>query len=293
MRRALSECWDCRFTVYSRDEYKQDLCRRKFPGARYILGDIRDRDNLSSAILGHDVVIHAAALKYIPEAEVNVSECIATNVIGSMSLIGACRDSGVSKVIGISTDKAVMPLNAYGMTKALQEKLFGEIAERSQIRFTSCRYGNVVGSTGSVVPMFQYHRLVYGKLRITNPEMTRFWISIDDAINLILFALDNDRIPGSVSIPKPKAMTLLDVATAVADGCPIEIMGPRAGEKTHEMLVSSYESQRVLVHEKYYELLPVNHKASKTSVFELSSNNPDAWMTIPEMRDLIQDAALV
>lgn len=293
MRRALSENWPCDFTVYSRDEYKQDLCRRKFPRARYVLGDTRDRENLSSALVGHDIVIHAAALKYIPEAEMNVGECIGTNILGTMSLISACRDSGVSKVVGISTDKAVSPVNVYGMTKALQERLFMEIASRSDIRFTSCRYGNVVGSTGSVIPIFMYQKAKFNRLQVTDPDMTRFWISVDDAINLILLALSDDRMNGSIVIPKPKAMTLMGVATAVAGLTTIDVIGPRPGEKTHESLLSLHESIRTISYEKYYELLPSPYKTTTTSLFELVSSSPHAWMEIEEMRELIADAALV
>lgn len=294
MRRALSENWPCDFTVYSRDEYKQDLCRRKFPNAHYILGDTRDRDNLGSALVGHDIVIHAAALKYIPEAEINVGECIGTNVLGTMSLISACKEAGVNKVVGISTDKAVQPVNVYGMTKALQERLFAEAADRSNhIKFTSCRYGNVVGSTGSVIPMFMYQKEKFGRLQVTDPDMTRFWISVDEAIDLIVFALGDDRFNGSISIPKPKAMTLMGVATAVAGLTTIDVVGPRPGEKTHESLLAPHESLRVISYEKYYELLPSPHKTNLTPLFELVSSSPHAWMTVEEMRELIVDAGQV
>lgn len=294
MRRAAQERWPVQFTVYSRDEYKQSLCKLMFPQARYVLGDIRDEGLLTVAMAGHDTVIHAGALKYIPEAEINVSECISVNVEGSACVISAARHAGVKRVVAVSTDKAVNPINVYGMTKALMERLFMEARDRYVTIFTSCRYGNVVGSTGSVIPVFQRQLNDLGRITVTDPNMTRFWISVDEAVDLIDFALDSERIPGSVTVPRPRSMKLSDVAEAIAQGRPIKVIGPRLGEKQHEQLIAAHESIHTVIHESYYEVIPADAcEAPLNDPFELVSSDPDAWMDRNEMSYLIEDAARV
>ncbi|GAG09201.1 unnamed protein product, partial [marine sediment metagenome] len=174
---------DWEITVYSRDETKQDECRRRYPFARHVLGDVKDADRLRVAMMGHDVVIHAAAMKYIPEAEVNASECVSVNVGGTQAMMRAADAAAVHRVVGISTDKAVQPVNVYGCSKMAMERLFADTAQfEGGPDFVCVRYGNVVGSTGSVIPLFRRQVEELGRVRITNPDMTRFWMSVDEAI---------------------------------------------------------------------------------------------------------------
>lgn len=241
MRQAARERWDCRFTVYSRDEYKQHLCRDKFPSSNYVLGDIRDTDKLSQIMTGHNTVIHAAALKYVPEAEKNVDECVDINIGGTQSVIKAAWQSrfSVNRVIFISTDKAVEPLNVYGMSKALAEKLICEAADlATRIRFTVCRYGNVIGSTGSVVPVFKKQFETKGRVSVTDPDMTRFWLTADDAVDLIEIAASS--LNGSITVPVPGAVRIGDIAEAIA-GDKWDTVGVRPGEKMHEKLLTKHE----------------------------------------------------
>lgn len=283
--------WD--ITCYSRDETKQDECHRKYPFARYVLGDVRNLDRLRMAMIGHDYVIHAAALKYIPEAELNAMECIEVNVHGAEAVIKAAQDSGVQKVVGISTDKACQPVNIYGCTKMLMERMFSEVLYRhpNSPSLVCVRYGNVVGSTGSVIPLFRRQVEESGRVRITDPRMTRFWMGVDEAIDLIVWALAQCR-PGSIAIPTASAMKIIDVAkAATSDDVEIEIIGERPGEKTHEQLVHYEESVRAIRHSDppYLELLPPGSQVGEAA-FTLASHSPQHWMTIKEMRRLIADA---
>jgi UDP-N-acetylglucosamine 4,6-dehydratase len=239
LRTARSEGWSARFTVYSRDEVKQSQLRALFPEIRTILGDVRDRDRLGVAFAGHDIVIHAAAMKRIPEAEEQTSECVATNVNGSANVILAAMAAGVRRCVGISTDKAVQAINAYGASKLLMEKMF-QSAPKSPTHFTVCRYGNVVASRGSVIPIWRKLAAAGKPLTITDGRMTRFWMSESDAVSLVVEALHCD--PGTVLIPKMKSLTLREMAELVAPGAPLTEIGLRPGEKIHEMLVHSDEA---------------------------------------------------
>lgn len=283
--------WEC--TVYSRDETKQDKCRHRYPFARYVLGDVKDFDRLQAVMVGHDWVIHAAAMKYIPEAELNAAECIRVNIGGSETVTRAANAAGILRVVGISTDKAVQPVNIYGMSKAVMERLFADAAQfPGHAEFVCVRYGNVVGSTGSVIPMFRQQLAEFGHVRITNPDMTRFWMSVDEAIDLILVALEQAK-PGSVVIPLARAMRIEDVARAATkDSIKMEIIGQRPGEKLHEQLIHYEESVRVMRHNTWFELLPPGAKPG-TEAFTLASHTPNHWMKIDEMRALIADAAEV
>lgn len=286
-RGIMRQLHDNEFTVYSRDEYKQDLCRQKFPNARYIIGDVRDVDRLTLAMYDADTVIHAAAMKYIPEAEANVGECININVNGSHAVLQAARAAGVQKVIGISTDKACMPVNTYGITKALMERIFDE-----QSRYINCscvRYGNVIGSTGSVIPVFERQLREKGFVTVTGPYMTRYWISIDDAVKLILLALDAS--PGEIVIPMPSAMTTGDLAKSLA-GDKIEIIGLRPGEKAHENLLHSQESVRAVKAGNHYILKPTG-TIGDNEQFTLVSSDPRHWLTPEELHAVMADAKCV
>ncbi len=281
---------DWEVTAYSRDETLQDLAKGKYPFARYILGDVRDLERLKLAMGGHDWVIHAAAEKYIPEAELNAADCIAVNVGGAENVMVAARDVGVQRVVGISTDKAVQPVNTYGMTKAVMERLFQEEQQYHQApAFTLVRYGNVVGSTGSVIPIFRRQYEETGKVRVTNPNMTRFWMGVDEAIGFIRIALSEVN-SGSIVIPSARAMTLVDVAKAATkDDVEIELIGERPGEKKHELLVHYEESVRVRRHEGFLELRPPGSPATGEA-FTVASHTPKYFMEPSEMRELIKDA---
>ena len=249
MRRAVQDKWPVRFTVYSRNEQIQAKCKRMFPETRYILGDVRDTERLGLAMLGHDYVIHAAAMKFIPEGELNASECVGVNIDGARSVVSAARHVGVDRVVGISTDKAAQPVNIYGMTKAVMERLFADANYEGHTTFTTCRYGNVIGSTGSVVPVMMQQWHEERCVKITDPDMTRFWMSVDNAVDTIVQAAVAH--PGVTIVPHPFSATMHDVAFAVlqyldvpiTDGL-VKIVGRRPGEKMHEDLVSRYENLR-------------------------------------------------
>lgn len=289
--RAARENWDAQFTIYSRDEQRQAEVKHRFPNARFILGDVRDLDRLQTAMIGHNTVIHTAAIKFIPEAEFNVSECIDVNIHGSRNVFTAARNSGVGRVIAISTDKACVPVNTYGMTKALMERLVGEFSHTTPIGHTTyvaCRYGNVIGSTGSVIPVFQRQLKETGEVTITDPMMTRYFISIDEAIDIILkAALVNT---GSVVIPLPKAMQLSELLVAL-NVIKTKTIGKRPGEKMHESLLDATESNRAFSHGSFYELMRVGEKGSLPP-FYLSSEQA-ASITAYDMQDYIEDAKVI
>ena len=279
-------------TIYSRGETKQDECRRRYPFARYILGDVRDADRLRVATMGHDIVIHAAALKRIPEAEINATECVRVNMGGTQIVMEAADVAQIRRVVGISTDKAVQPVNVYGCSKMAMERLF---ADRAQFAggpdYVCVRYGNVIGSTGSVIPLFRRQVEELGKVRITNPDMTRFWMSVDEAIDLIVLALKRAE-RGSIVVPTARAMKIGDVArAATTDDVEVEIIGERPGEKLHESLIHYEESIRAIKHHDpfYYELAPPGSKQG-AEAFTLASHTPNDWMTVETMRELIVDA---
>jgi UDP-N-acetylglucosamine 4,6-dehydratase len=291
MRRAQRDGWNDEFTVYSRDEYKQMQCKRKYR-ANYILGDIRDYDRLEAAMIGHDTVVHTAAIKFIPEAEFNVAECIAVNIQGSQTVANAAAHANVGMVIGISTDKACEPVNTYGMTKALMERTFGEYSRNYPMgpAFVCCRYGNVIGSTGSVVPFFKQQLLDQGYITLTDPRMTRYFISCDAAVDLIVAAFKANN--GSTIFPAPASVSTNEIAHLLAgeDTNKIRVIGLRPGEKMHEHMVSLQESTRVCSwpDNKYYELLRVGEVGDSTP-FELTSERAER---IPAWRfaELVEDA---
>lgn len=287
MRTAKQQKWDCEFTVYSRDEHKQFLCKEKFPSARYVVGDVRDTDRLMLAMYDADFVIHTAAMKYIPEAEANVSECISINVGGSQSVLKAARLAGVRKTIGISTDKACQPVNTYGMTKALMEKAFDEASH--YINCSCVRYGNVIGSTGSVIPVFEQQLEKQGFVTVTNPYMTRYWISIQEAVKLIVLAWYAD--PGDIIIPKPCALSTGDLAKYLA-GSRVEITGVRPGEKAHENLLHAQESVRAEDCGNHYTLHRSGSCGDNES-FTLVSSHPTSWLSAAELSTIIEDARSV
>ena len=294
-----------RLVIFSRDEQKQFEMAQEFPkskydGIRYFIGDIRDYDRLKRALHGIDYVIHAAAMKHVPIAEYNPMECIKTNINGAENLINACLDTNVSRVVALSTDKACAPINLYGATKLASDKLFvaaNNIRGENQIMFSVVRYGNVMGSNGSVIPFFQ-KRVKEGVLPITDPKMTRFNISLEDGVKMVLFALEN-AWGGEIFIPKIPSYKITDVATAIGPECKQEVIGIRPGEKIHEEMITPSDSYNTYDLGTYYTILPQHTRfkmddynkhfsASKvTEGFSYNSGDNTEWVTVEELRELI------
>lgn len=237
VRASIAERWDCAITVYSRSELRQAQMRQTYGQLRYVLGDVRDADRLSAAVAGHDVVIHAAAVKRIPEAEQQPVNCYETNIIGSMNVARACVAGGVKRCIGISTDKSCRAITAYGASKLAMEKLFQ--AQKSTCIFTLCRYGNVVASNGSVIPLWRQQAKQGMPISVTKKSATRFWMAESDAVNVIMQAAG--AVSGSITVPKMRSLTLSELAAIVAPNADVVETGFRSVEKTHEDLVSEDE----------------------------------------------------
>jgi len=292
--------------IYSRDEYKQYEMQRQFTEykdiLRFFIGDVRDKARLCRALEDVDYVIHAAAFKQVPAAEYNPFEAVKTNIIGTQNLVEAAIDKGVKKVVALSTDKAVNPINLYGATKLAMEKLIvaGEnYAGGKDITFAVVRYGNVLGSRGSVLPFFLelWHR---GEriFPITDERMTRFWITLDEAVELVLFALEN-ALGGEIFVPKIPSMKIVDLARAICPECKFKIVGIRPGEKLHETLISEDEARTVRDLGPYYVILPqflfrqkrlYEHYADFPEVpegFVYRSDRNDHWLTIEDLREIL------
>lgn len=238
VRAALAERWDCSFTIYSRSELRQAQMRAQYPQLRYVLGDVRDYDRLSATVAGHDMVIHAAAVKRIPEAEQQPVNCYETNVIGSMNVVRACVAGGVKRCVGVSTDKACRSITAYGASKLCMEKLFQAQPEGSTI-FTLVRYGNVVASNGSVIPLWRQQAKHGQPLTVTDPEMTRFWMGESDAVKVIEEAAGGS--PGVIVVPRMRSLSLREMAHIIAPNAAIKMIGLRSIEKRHEDLIHTDE----------------------------------------------------
>lgn len=248
-----------RIVVFSRDELKQFELMQKIddPRVRYFIGDIRDEARLRRALHGVDYVVHAAALKQVPAAEYNPMECIKTNVLGAENLISACIDAKIKRLIALSTDKAVNPINLYGATKLCADKLFvaaNHLSGGSGPRFATVRYGNVVGSRGSVIPFFQAHKK-RGWLPITDERMTRFWITLDQGVQFVASCLDLME-GGEIFVPKIPTMRVVDLARAMAPEAELRYVGIRPGEKLHEILVPKDEARNTLDHGSFYVIRP-------------------------------------
>jgi UDP-N-acetylglucosamine 4,6-dehydratase/5-epimerase len=262
VKHILAQYRPSRVVVYSRDELKQFEMQQKFEAdsLRYFIGDIRDSERLSRALAGIDIVIHAAALKQVPTAEYNPIECIKTNVIGAENVINACIDQKIKKVIALSTDKAVNPVNLYGATKLCSDKLFvagNHLAGMGGTRFSVVRYGNVIGSRGSVIPFFK-ERAKLGKLPITDPRMTRFWIRLEDGARFVDRCLRVMR-GGEIFIPKTASMRITDLATAIDPDCQQVTIGIRPGEKLHELLITRDDARHTLEFKDFYVIQPSIH----------------------------------
>ncbi len=296
---ALREHRPRKLIVFSRDELKQHemrLAGYDDERLRYFIGDVRDLERLRRAMAGVDVVVHAAALKQVPACEYNPIEAVLTNVMGGRNVIDAALDHGVEKVVAISTDKAVNPINLYGATKLVAEKLFVQAnAYRGEgpTRFSCVRYGNVVGSRGSVIPLFRQQRKT-GKLTITDPRMTRFWITIEQGVQLVIDSIERMR-GGEVFIPKIPSMNIMDLARAMAPDCAIDHVGIRPGEKLHEVLISADESRQAVELDDVFVIQPAHswwsnqHLAQGRALaegFQYASDTNDRWLTRDELRQL-------
>lgn len=292
-----------RLIVFSRDELKQHDMRQLHPDVgdspmRYFIGDVRDRDRLERAFQGVDVVVHAAALKQVPVCEYNPFEAVQTNVNGTKNVIDAAIDQQVGRVLQISTDKAVNPVNLYGATKLCAEKIVVQgnaYAAESGTKLSASRYGNVIGSRGSVVPLFQ-EQAKNGQLTITDPRMTRFWITIEQGVRFVLRCIELMR-GGEIFVPKVPSMKLLDLAASLAPGCETKVVGIRPGEKLHEVLVSEDEARHAFELEDMYVIEPAAHPwyeddpwagAKRVAEgFRLSSDANDTWLTSDDLMRLV------
>jgi UDP-N-acetylglucosamine 4,6-dehydratase (inverting) len=292
--------------IFSRDELKQSVIRQKypakeFPQLRFFIGDVRDRDRITQASEGVDVIIHAAAIKQVDTAEYNPTECIRTNVDGAENVIHAALSCGVKDVVALSTDKACAPINLYGATKLASDKLFtaaNNIRGSKDIRFSAVRYGNVMGSRGSVIPFF-IDKKKDGMLPITHLDMTRFNISLQDGVNMVMFAIEN-HLGGEIFVPKIPSYKITDIAEAIAPECETRVVGIRPGEKLHEEMITDTDSLNTIDLGRYYAILPsvsythseeefiAHHNAVKVPFgFKYNSGTNTEWETIESLREQI------
>lgn len=285
--------------VFSRDELKQYEMKQEFTDnrIRFFIGDVRDKDRLYRAFDGVDIVIHAAAMKHVDACEYNPFEAVKTNINGAQNIIEAAIDRGVEKVIALSTDKACSPVNLYGATKLASDKLFvaaNAYVGEKKTRFSVVRYGNVVGSRGSVVPFFKKIKDT-GVVPITDERMTRFWITLEHGVQFVLDNLDRMQ-GGEIFVPKIPSMKVTDLAKAIAPECDIKIIGIRPGEKLHEAMIMEDDARHTLEFDSYYAILPelswwsTKETAGKKLAEDFSyvSNTNTQWLTVDELRELVE-----
>jgi UDP-N-acetylglucosamine 4,6-dehydratase len=287
--------------VFSRDELKQHDMRMAgldHPSLRYFVGDVRDPQRLERAFSEVTVVVHAAALKQVPACEYNPFEAIQTNILGGRNVIDAAINQGVQRILALSTDKAVNPINLYGATKLCAEKMFVQAnayAGAQDTRFSCARYGNVVGSRGSVIPVFLEQRKS-GKITITDPRMTRFWITLDQGVRFVIQCIEGMH-GGEIFVPKIPSMKLVDMAQALAPGCETCYVGIRPGEKVHEVLISEDEARNTVELDDMFVIQPAhpwwkqgNWKDARPlpEGFRYASDNNPQWMESSELLNLVQ-----
>jgi UDP-N-acetylglucosamine 4,6-dehydratase len=285
--------------IFSRDELKQHEMREalKDDRLRYFLGDIRDKERLGRALKGVQVVVHAAALKQIPACEYNPFEAVQTNVLGAQNLVNAAIDTGVERVIALSTDKAVNPVNLYGATKLCADKLFiqgNSYTGAGPTKFACVRYGNVLGSRGSVIPLLREQRKS-GMVTITDRRMTRFWMTLDQAVEFVTHSIERMQ-GGEIFVPKLPSMSLLDLVKAIAPGCQIHETGIRPGEKLHEILLTADDARHTLEFDDYFLTEPEfpwwggpQWKGGKSlpEGFTYQSDTNTQWLTIEALAKLL------
>ena len=295
-----------KLVVFSRDEQKQfemaqEYPTSEFPQLRFFIGDVRDEARVKRALKGIDYVIHAAAMKHVPIAEYNPMECVKTNIMGAENIINACLETEVERVVALSTDKAAAPINLYGATKLASDKLFvaaNNITGWNPIKFSVVRYGNVMGSNGSVIPFF-LKKKKEGILPITDPTMTRFNISLQGGVDMVMHALEN-AWGGEIFVPKIPSYKITDIAEAIGPNCEKPVVGIRPGEKIHEEMITDSDSYYTYDLGKYYTILPATHKwkledfvekfnAKKvTPGFQYNSGENEDWETVEDLRTLIK-----
>ena len=298
---ALRDLHPRKIIVFSRDELKQHEMRTggfDHPDLRYFIGDVRDRERLMRAMHGVDLVVHAAALKQVPACEYNPMEAVKTNIMGTSNVVEAALDAGVKKVMALSTDKAVNPVNLYGATKLAAEKLTVQsnaYAAGSATRYSCVRYGNVMGSRGSVVPVFLRQR-ERGQVTITDDRMTRFWLSLEQGVRFVITCLEEMQ-GGEVFVPKIPSMKVLDLARAIAPGAAVSVVGIRPGEKLHEVLISEDEARNTIEREHMFIVKPPETLWERSlqydgqplvEGFRYSSDNNEDWLDVPGIQKLIE-----
>ncbi len=295
-----------RLVIFSRDELKQhDMRAAGFdhPSLRYFIGDVRDANRLQRALAGVTVVVHAAALKQVPACEYNPFEAIQTNIMGGRNVLDAAIDQKVQRILALSSDKAVNPINLYGATKLCAEKMFVQAnayAGAQETRFSCARYGNVVGSRGSVIPIFLEQRK-RGRITITDPRMTRFWLTLEHGVRFVIRAIEHMH-GGEIFVPKIPSMRLIDLAEAVAPGCVLDYIGIRPGEKLHEVLLSEDESRTAVEVDEMFVIKPPHpwwqkgnwiHARELPPDFRYTSDSNDEWLSPEQLQELIEpDAAM-
>ena len=295
-----------RLVIFSRDELKQyemaqAFSPREYPALRFFIGDVRDAARLRRAMEGVDVVVHAAALKQVPAAEYNPFEAIKTNVLGAQNVIEACFDNGVQRVVALSTDKAAAPINLYGATKLCSDKLFvaaNNIKGARDLRFSVVRYGNVMGSRGSVIPFFVERRAGGGELPITHPDMTRFNISLQEGVEMVLWSIEN-AWGGEILVPKIPSYRITDVAEAIAPLLAQRVVGIRPGEKLHEEMITASDSPNTVDLGRYFAILPSGGEYTLEDYCQRMGGTPVApgfcydsgsnsdFLSVPQLRALI------
>jgi len=301
---ALKQYRPKKLIIFSRDELKQHEMRRLYPEGpgtliRYFIGDVRDRERLARAFNGVDIVVHAAALKQVPACEYNPFEAVQTNVMGARNVIDAALDRGVKKVLALSTDKAVNPVNLYGATKLCAEKMFVQAnyySGENGTGFSCSRYGNVVGSRGSVLPTFLEQK-INGSITVTDARMTRFWITLDQGVNFVLRCIDQMH-GGEIFVPKTRSMNIMDLVKSVAPDSTVQFIGIRSGEKLHEVLVSEDEARNAAELDDMYVVFPLhpwwrdgNWPGAKPlqEGFRYTSDANTTWFSVQELRSLIAE----
>jgi UDP-N-acetylglucosamine 4,6-dehydratase len=296
-----------RLVIFSRDELKQFEMKnaepfRNMDCLRFLIGDVRDKDRLSRALDGIDYVVHAAALKQVPTAEINPCEAVKTNILGAQNLVDCCIEKGVKRLIALSTDKAANPVNLYGATKLVSDKLFvaaNMYTSEGRCRFACVRYGNVMGSRGSVIPWFLKQRET-GKITITDFRMTRFWLTLEQGVEFVLRSLERMQ-GGEIFVPKIPSMKIVDLAEVIAPGCTLREIGIRPGEKLHEIMIPEDDSRHTHEYDTYYCIYPEHYdwlelqdlreerKDALPDGFRYSSDNNTWWLTKDEMRKLLKE----
>ena len=291
----------CQITIYSRDENKQWHMAQNFKNKNinFVIGDVRDKDRLSHTMKGHSLVIHAAATKIVPTAELNPSECIKTNIDGALNVINASVNNNINKTIALSTDKACNPVNLYGATKLASDKLFLSANNIDPIKkmFSVVRYGNVIGSRGSIVPFF-IDQSKQNILTVTDKNMTRFMISIEDSVKMV-WEVYKKMVGGEIFVKKLPSMNIMEIARAISPKSKIKIIGIRPGEKIHEQMISSADSYNTYEFNEFYKIIsPILDKKMINKIikggkkvkigFEYSSENNKLWMTGTDLKKIIK-----